>query len=244
MTRFTESVAPPDDAYCLACGYALRGLPEPRCPECGKGFDPIDAQTFVRGRPMGPIVRFLSRPLGWPFGAVGVILLLLSLLACAVPGGYFALFSVSVLGWLAAWALLGARVVVFCIVRAYYAHGFGRDVNRWWIVIPVAFVLAVLFAVSDVGPVVLFKLHKPALDRFAAEVAALPPGATIPNRRIGIYQTSTIERIDGTIRFFVAGAGFIDRYGFAYSPDGLPAGSGLDHYDALDGGWYVWVQRF
>jgi len=25
--------------YCIKCGYDLRGLPEPRCPECGTPFD-------------------------------------------------------------------------------------------------------------------------------------------------------------------------------------------------------------
>ena len=25
---------------CIACGYNLRGLPEPRCPECGESFKP------------------------------------------------------------------------------------------------------------------------------------------------------------------------------------------------------------
>jgi hypothetical protein len=25
--------------YCTECGYSLRGLPEPRCPECGTAFD-------------------------------------------------------------------------------------------------------------------------------------------------------------------------------------------------------------
>jgi hypothetical protein len=25
---------------CLGCGYLLYGLPEPRCPECGRAFDP------------------------------------------------------------------------------------------------------------------------------------------------------------------------------------------------------------
>ncbi len=28
---------------CIACGYSLVGLTEPRCPECGRGFAPSDA---------------------------------------------------------------------------------------------------------------------------------------------------------------------------------------------------------
>jgi len=36
------------DADCLKCGYALRGLTEYRCPECGTPFDPADfVDTFV-----------------------------------------------------------------------------------------------------------------------------------------------------------------------------------------------------
>lgn len=27
-------------AICVHCGYLLKGLPEPRCPECGEPFDP------------------------------------------------------------------------------------------------------------------------------------------------------------------------------------------------------------
>jgi hypothetical protein len=32
---------PPDEfpVYCMQCGYDLRGLVEPRCPECGQAFD-------------------------------------------------------------------------------------------------------------------------------------------------------------------------------------------------------------
>ncbi len=32
---------------CLGCGYNLRGLPENRCPECGRTFDPDDPQSYV-----------------------------------------------------------------------------------------------------------------------------------------------------------------------------------------------------
>jgi hypothetical protein len=31
---------------CRSCDYPLRHLPEHRCPECGRGFDPADPATF------------------------------------------------------------------------------------------------------------------------------------------------------------------------------------------------------
>lgn len=32
---------------CRECGYSLRGLADPRCPECGREFDPGDSSTFA-----------------------------------------------------------------------------------------------------------------------------------------------------------------------------------------------------
>jgi len=40
----------PEPKRCLGCGYILENLPEPRCPECGRSFDPGDPTTF-RGAP-------------------------------------------------------------------------------------------------------------------------------------------------------------------------------------------------
>jgi hypothetical protein len=36
----------PQTAKCLACGYPLRGLSAPTCPECGQAFDPQDSATY------------------------------------------------------------------------------------------------------------------------------------------------------------------------------------------------------
>ncbi len=36
-----------DSACCTGCGYRLRGLPAPLCPECGRSFDPADPTTYV-----------------------------------------------------------------------------------------------------------------------------------------------------------------------------------------------------
>ncbi|MDB5326309.1 MAG: hypothetical protein JWM57_1878 [Phycisphaerales bacterium] len=38
-TDFDQSGIVADDLHCPVCDYALRGLPEPRCPECGYAFE-------------------------------------------------------------------------------------------------------------------------------------------------------------------------------------------------------------
>lgn len=34
---------------CITCDYSLHGLSESRCPECGRGFDPSDPETYRIG---------------------------------------------------------------------------------------------------------------------------------------------------------------------------------------------------
>jgi hypothetical protein len=66
------------------------------------------------------------------------------------------------------------------------------------------------------------------------ELASLPDQ---PLRRV--------ERIPNGMRFTVAGGGFIDGWGFAYSTDETPANAaGNDEYEHLDGGWWIWTDRF
>jgi hypothetical protein len=40
-------MAPERHKRCLGCGYILDGLPENRCPECGRPFDPNKPTTYV-----------------------------------------------------------------------------------------------------------------------------------------------------------------------------------------------------
>jgi hypothetical protein len=46
--------------FCRRCGYELRGLTSPRCPECGRTFDPNDQRTYLR-RPLKRWMRQLKR---------------------------------------------------------------------------------------------------------------------------------------------------------------------------------------
>jgi hypothetical protein len=70
---------------CWECGYELRGLPTPRCPECGRAFDPNDATTMNMGTEVGPVRRWLMRPPGWPLHVVTGLAVIISLWAAASP---------------------------------------------------------------------------------------------------------------------------------------------------------------
>ena len=59
-------------ARCLGCGYLLEGLPENRCPECGREFDP--------GNPGSYMSRQYS---GMPY----LIAVVLGIVALAIPLG-------------------------------------------------------------------------------------------------------------------------------------------------------------
>jgi hypothetical protein len=42
-----ERVAASPVKYCLGCSYVIDLLPQNRCPECGRAFDPDDPATFA-----------------------------------------------------------------------------------------------------------------------------------------------------------------------------------------------------
>ena len=85
-----------DRARCLGCGYALRGLAEPRCPECGRTFDPNDPMTM---RVPGVSRRKPPKPV--PFAAalivVAVVVALVTTVGLHSPSGEVTV--IGLLGW-------------------------------------------------------------------------------------------------------------------------------------------------
>src|SRR5256886_12732816 len=55
---------------CLDCGYSLFGLPTPRCPECGRDFDPLDPATMNMGREFSELARIVLGPLRLPVNLI------------------------------------------------------------------------------------------------------------------------------------------------------------------------------
>jgi len=71
-----QPVLPPE-ARCIDCKYALRGLHENRCPECGRAFDPADRSTFLCGPTMGSWRSLAKPPSIWECAVASVLSVLL-----------------------------------------------------------------------------------------------------------------------------------------------------------------------
>lgn len=63
--------------WCRTCGYALDGLTEVCCPECGRGFDPARRTSFRRSLPRPRWFRLLVR---WTVFSASTIFVLLTVL--------------------------------------------------------------------------------------------------------------------------------------------------------------------
>jgi hypothetical protein len=92
---------------CRTCGYDLHELRDPRCPECGRGFDPADPRTFL-SRPF-PARRRLVQAL--------LALLLLSLppfFAWLVDNGFASESS-----WASMWVVAGPLMMLVGFVLSF-----------------------------------------------------------------------------------------------------------------------------
>jgi len=71
LSGASSSVPALAESYCLSCAYPLINLPENRCPECGRHFDPSDQRTYHRQLPeswwkhLGRILGSIERVGAW-----------------------------------------------------------------------------------------------------------------------------------------------------------------------------------
>ena len=77
---------------CPACGYELRGLSEPRCPECGEGFDPFVLRYAVEHPP------FWRNPAFWSWSAFVIVAMAFSLGLFVMFRGVAAVILACILG--------------------------------------------------------------------------------------------------------------------------------------------------
>lgn len=183
-----------DEAFCLGCGYRLRALPEHRCPECGRVFDPTDPRTMSFVRPLRPWQIWLLQPIGWR-----TISLALAGTACLAwlsrlprlspepvsvlmgefrwPKPYMMPLTIPDVIWYAAvglWAMFVALVLFWALVRLLLVPRAGRranvctnDTGRRRRTVGIAAMLSVLLLV--------FGWRMRIGQRWMTRVAALPP---------------------------------------------------------------------
>ena len=233
----------PDTSVCLDCGYSLRGLPSPICPECGRGFDPGNVATY--GDPSRPLWLGLSRPpRRWPYwlavwGAMAILFALsspgmLSPVSLAVALGVLALIATDHVAPLIflGWMRLRRKSVV-------QLHPAWRNKRRWLRLL--AFAVLVGAAALYPWPAWLrFQLGRAAF----VEVVNSKSGRT-PWTRIGLHIVGRVARTGDGMVFFETGEEFPKSYGFLYVP-GPPPGSGsnLQIQHSMSSDWHIATMRW
>lgn len=163
----------PDPARCKNCFYIIDGLTEPRCPECGREFDPNDRRTYTT-KPMFIWWRYWLPAFALAVG-VGIVL-------------YAVLITWFGYGWAAAivlpfsmGALIGyscrvriAGIVILCIVSVAVLAGGLMTLSF------TGALCSLVLAGVALGPAVLGGLTGVALRRQLKRRATFDQGAYLP----------------------------------------------------------------
>jgi hypothetical protein len=173
-------------------------------------------------------------------GIVVVVLGILTVHALSVPGGDISLYMLPI-----PWLVAGGAWL-FLVARAASDVGAKRSTAPRWLIAIALWVVVVAAAYGTDAPLrIRFALSQPAMDALALEMTRDGAPATSPAQRVGFYDAYLIERNGDGVRFVVAGAGFINPVGFAYSPAGIPDGDPeTDTYRRISGDWWLWVREF
>jgi len=238
----------PDTAVCLQCGYLLRGLPEMRCPECGRAFDPNDPSTF--GPLPGPrwLRRWAEPPPRWQaYGIIGITFVLFYYYS--LPGSlrsYPPFFDVLFLIWfaLSAFISIGLDYLIRAVAWISYlpwrpAPTKPPDRVLWrWMAIPIG-LLMIYTAPAYHWPLhVRFCLSQPAFERVAQARLQGQQCDTKP-RWVGLYYVRSIGGCGpGAIVFKIETRGKgVESVGFVYDPRKPP---GWNYGPCVAPNWYIY----
>lgn len=233
----------PETARCLGCGYALRELTLPRCPECGRGFDPRDERTFA-GEAIRPWLRLMARPPSFLHVAFAIALTSAILYGRSLPAAAYDPLapSLPVCGAAAAlpvwifWYLLRMATTSRASIEGSI-RGDELLRRRRWLVTPTCLVLIVLMFCGDWPLRMRFGLSKWAFEREARQALLASGGSayltTLGPRLVGLYHVDQIEIYGNRVDFYV-GSSVVDSVGFTF--DAQP-GATITPTGQLAGTW-------
>lgn len=219
--------------YCETCGYCLRGLPRPVCPECGTSFK-IPAQSSPR--------RFWAKaPPLWHVALSVILAAILLYVISDVPvhtlhktAGSCMVFPVIVV-------LLFDYLFRAAIARRRSTHSCqSRDrivtvASLKWMTTPLLVVLVTSAVVFDWPLRLRFALSRGAFKRAVDTYASGQPVASCPGL-LGFYHVRRVYEIEPGTLFFEVGPDFTDIVGFVYR--GRTSTTGRAHR-YVGYGWYL-----
>lgn len=240
---------PPGGRFCLQCTYPLHGITEPRCPECGRSFDPADRSTYAR-RPGDRTWRSRARPPSPPFLVATLLLAGWAVYDLSLPG--FPGYAIVAAGF---WILL-ALVADYAVrvgavwldrVRARRDGQTARPYARigWWL-LPGCLLAVVILAATHTPLRLRFHVSRPALDRMTGEFRAEGAGVSsrAAARQVGLYRVRRVfEHGEGNVAFRVRNSFSLgDRVqcaGFEHRVHPPAVGEGYAFVRPLGGDWYA-----
>lgn len=164
----------------------------------------------------------------WCPVVVAVVPAWLLLTGVAVPGGYYTVLMLALVGW--------AAVALLCLVVG--AGQVGRPVRRWWPLLLVPALWTASWAAASgglVGPA-LFPLHRAALEKAVAVPGVKPPAS------VGLYHFRGRYKNQGCTFLSTRDPGMTRAAGFVWCPGLNPAGMDWDEayrFEPLEGDWYA-----
>ncbi len=223
------------NSSCLDCGYTLTGLTDPRCPECGRAFDPADPDSYwhpdrVRFRPVD-----WSSPPSLTANRVFAFFTFVILIGASEPVNFR-------YGWVACILFPALPIMVpILIVWAGKMHtchteggapdrpddGHSRFFSARWLTIPVCVALCLSTATARPWPMLLrFGISQSSFERALIDHNA---GRFRGDRWVGLYRVHHVivesGPPGGTRIGFVTGFSAFGPIGFEFDPQpGYPVG--------------------
>src|SRR5687767_9257598 len=207
---------------CLSCNYPLHGLPTPRCPECGREFDPANPATMNMGRPLTPMKLWILGPMRWHVTLLTWAALLFALWYARLPG-----MKVRNSGALWILIFLGILWLAWPIIRRIVGRRCGWPQSlllrgqKQRIFVGVLLLLAAAAVWFRLPLRAGFWVSRPAMDRMAIQLLdSKQPYGT--DQWTGAYKARRIRAVPGGVRFTVEDSDRAYKSGFIYLPSVHP----------------------
>ena len=230
---------------CLDCGYALHGLPTPRCPECGREFDPLDPATMNMGRPLSALAQWVLGPVRWPVSLLTWGALAFALWTARLPGGQIR-GSSSII-------ILVALAVIWLawpIVRIVAARRYGWPASllmqgqKQRLLVGLSLVAAVVAIFYSLPMKAALHVSRDRMDALAKTLMSSgEPYAD--DQWVGVYRATRIRTIPGGVRFTCEEQNRAYKSGFMYLPEVNPKRfvSSRRSYEYVGEGWWAWREE-